>query len=57
MAPFGKYTNAIRSGAPLAVVASAGGRGGDWNAPSDSNAGSAMQAPRPRRKRRRLKAK
>ncbi len=43
MAPFGKYTKAVRNGAPLAVVASCGvAAASDLNAPSDSNAGSAI---------------
>src|ERR1051326_8488197 len=58
MAPFGKNRNAARSGAPLAAVASLpAGAANRLTGRSDSNAGSAMQAPMPRRKWRRLKFK
>src|SRR5688500_18451764 len=59
-APFGKYTYAMRRGAPVAAAATAGAAPAVGVAQarlpsSESNAGSAMHAPSPRRKRRRLR--
>src|SRR5471030_3339613 len=60
IAPLGKYKNAVRSGAPVAVVAAAAGAAPDAVAPSrrdekPSIAGNARHTPTLRRKRRRLR--
>jgi len=57
MAPLGKYRNAVRNGAPVAVTASlpaddaAKRRAGS----KEANAGNATLAPKPRRKCRRVR--
>ena len=55
IAPLGKYTNAVRNGAPVAVVASpfAASAASTRFGTSDASEGSAMHAPRPRKKCRR----
>ena len=57
MAPLGKYTNAVRKGAPEAVVArllAAGVAARARVGTSDASEGNAMHAPRPRKKWRRF---
>src|SRR5436190_21813799 len=58
MAPFGKYKNALRKGAPVAVVAAslrASAAAANTRPGINSKAGKARHTPRLRRKRRRLK--
>src|SRR5262249_19122316 len=59
IAPFGKKMNAVRKGAPVAVVANlvaaAPVDAKAFRDPSDSKAGNARQAPSPRKKCRRVK--
>src|SRR5665213_1026830 len=55
IAPLGKKTNAVRKGAPVAVVARREGTAPSSRiGASDSKAGRARQTPKPRKKRRRL---
>src|SRR6187455_3476305 len=57
IAPFGKYTKAMRNGLPLALEATGAAPAAAISRAGrkDSNAGKASPTPRPRRKFRRLK--